>query len=188
MTSIPPSIRQVNTVIRLSLEVSDGMVSVHIQSTILPFSMRRNIPCCGGVLRCKEQDETRYALICGRYTGKWGFPKGKCEDGETALQCALREIEEEVGIWQLGKPVGRFTAPGKQTYFLFDVKTCLPLCPADTLEISTTGWMTMEEMSRLNTNAGVKTFLQWSKKRQEQEQEQAHEQEQAQEQEQEEKR
>lgn len=166
MTAIPSSVRRVNTVIRLSLEVNEGIVSVHVQSTIPPFAERRGLASCGGVIKWKsEQDnEPRYALICGRYTGKWGFPKGKCEDGETALECALREIQEEVGIWQLGEPVGRFTAPGRQTYFVFEVNTCLPLCPSDTLEISATGWMTMEEIRRLNTNLGVKAFLQWSER------------------------
>ena len=178
MSVIPASLRQVNTVIRLSLEVNEGIISITIQSTIPPFAKRRNVPCSGGVLQCRVgQEETRYALICGRYTGKWGFPKGKREGEETALQCALREVEEEVGIWQLGPPVGRFTAPGKQTYFIFDVNSCLPLCPADTLEICATGWMTKEEISRLDTNLGVKAFLQWSGRQQREEREEKEEKE-----------
>jgi mutator protein MutT len=31
-------------------------------------------------------------------SGKWAFPGGKLEDGETAEQAALRECEEEVGV------------------------------------------------------------------------------------------
>ena len=30
--------------------------------------------------------------------GKWDLPKGKKEDKETIIQCALREVEEECGI------------------------------------------------------------------------------------------
>jgi len=30
--------------------------------------------------------------------GHWDFPKGKLEDGETWLEAALRELEEETGI------------------------------------------------------------------------------------------
>jgi 8-oxo-dGTP diphosphatase len=28
----------------------------------------------------------------------WSFPKGKAESGETDVDCALREVEEEVGL------------------------------------------------------------------------------------------
>jgi 8-oxo-dGTP diphosphatase len=28
----------------------------------------------------------------------WSFPKGKCDDGESDEDCALREVEEETGL------------------------------------------------------------------------------------------
>jgi 8-oxo-dGTP diphosphatase len=28
----------------------------------------------------------------------WSFPKGKCDDGESDAECALREVEEETGL------------------------------------------------------------------------------------------
>ena len=37
----------------------------------------------------------------------WSFPKGKLEDGESELQAALREVEEEVGVrCALGRDLG----------------------------------------------------------------------------------
>src|SRR5215469_10943083 len=28
----------------------------------------------------------------------WSFPKGKCDEGESDEECALREVEEETGL------------------------------------------------------------------------------------------
>ncbi len=37
----------------------------------------------------------------------WSFPKGKLDDGESEIQAALREVEEEVGIrCVLGRDLG----------------------------------------------------------------------------------
>jgi 8-oxo-dGTP pyrophosphatase MutT (NUDIX family) len=37
----------------------------------------------------------------------WSFPKGKLHPGETEAQAALREVQEETGLWcRLGREVG----------------------------------------------------------------------------------
>jgi 8-oxo-dGTP pyrophosphatase MutT (NUDIX family) len=33
--------------------------------------------------------------------GKWDLPKGKLDEGETLEQCAVREIGEETGVWDV---------------------------------------------------------------------------------------
>ncbi|WP_226391023.1 NUDIX hydrolase [Penaeicola halotolerans] len=50
------------------------------------------IKAAGGVVRKKDK-----VLFIHRL-GKWDFPKGKFEKGETPDQCAVREVEEECGI------------------------------------------------------------------------------------------
>lgn len=37
-------------------------------------------------------------LVLGHRNGAWVFPKGHLDPGETALQAALREVEEEAGV------------------------------------------------------------------------------------------
>lgn len=50
------------------------------------------IRAAGGVV----MDGDRVLLI--HRLGKWDFPKGKFEKGESPAECALREVEEECGI------------------------------------------------------------------------------------------
>jgi len=50
------------------------------------------IKAAGGVVTKKDKILLIYRL------GKWDFPKGKFDKGETPVQCALREVEEECAI------------------------------------------------------------------------------------------
>lgn len=53
----------------------------------------KEIVAAGGLVF--NQDE-KLLLIFRR--GFWDLPKGKLDDGETIEQCAVREVEEEVGL------------------------------------------------------------------------------------------
>jgi 8-oxo-(d)GTP phosphatase len=57
------------------------------------------IRAAGAVLwRQKRHNEIEIALIHRPRYGDWSLPKGKIEDGESALECAYRELFEETGI------------------------------------------------------------------------------------------
>jgi 8-oxo-dGTP pyrophosphatase MutT (NUDIX family) len=48
--------------------------------------------------------------------GKWGFPAGHIEDGESPLECGLRELDEEIGpdhVLDLRRSIG----PVRDTFF-----------------------------------------------------------------------
>lgn len=41
---------------------------------------------------------THMVLVCSYYGKSWSFPRGKVNEGESAVQCALRETREESGF------------------------------------------------------------------------------------------
>lgn len=53
---------------------------------------------CGAVVYYVDQDENHYLLICHRNGGHWAFAKGHVEAGETEIETAQREIQEETGL------------------------------------------------------------------------------------------
>lgn len=58
-----------------------------------------DIVACGGVVVYQHESETLY-LVLKHSSGKkhWALPKGHLENGESYLDCAVREIVEETGI------------------------------------------------------------------------------------------
>ena len=71
----------------------------------MPFWSRSSRPVrAAGVLLFRDG---RVLLIHRPSRNDWSFPKGKHEGGETDEECALRELEEEVGLRvRLGERVG----------------------------------------------------------------------------------
>jgi 8-oxo-dGTP pyrophosphatase MutT (NUDIX family) len=49
-----------------------------------------------GVLVMRRQPELSFLLM--RHANRWDLPKGHVDEGETDLECALRELREETGI------------------------------------------------------------------------------------------
>lgn len=58
-----------------------------------------------GALVLREQDGEWRALIL-RAWSHWDFPKGNVERGETLMQAAAREVQEETGLCDLSFPWG----------------------------------------------------------------------------------
>lgn len=51
-----------------------------------------------GVIVFFVENSSVYYLILKQIQGHWSFPKGHAEDGESSLETARRELEEETGI------------------------------------------------------------------------------------------
>lgn len=51
-----------------------------------------------GIVPILREGQTSLFLLIQHQGGHWGFPKGHAELGESALEAACREFEEETGI------------------------------------------------------------------------------------------
>lgn len=58
----------------------------------------------------REQGRVEFCLITSARTGKWGFPKGIVDPGESPEQTALKEAREEAGLCGriIGSPLGSY--------------------------------------------------------------------------------
>jgi 8-oxo-dGTP pyrophosphatase MutT (NUDIX family) len=66
----------------------------------------------------------KHELVCIHRRGVWDLPKGKQDGGETIEGCALREVQEELGIEEVEvvKPAGQ-TVHGYTRSRIYHVKT-----------------------------------------------------------------
>lgn len=96
-------------------------------------------------------------IIKGRCTGKWSFPKGHCNPGETEFECAKRETYEETGI-TLSNYFQKILHLATGTYFLFSYteKECIP---NDIKEVMDTAWVSFDMLKSMNVNIDISTFI-----------------------------
>lgn len=112
-----------------------------------------------GAILCikKKSGANLYALVQGRYTGKWSFPKGHSNEGELPIDCTLREVGEETGIDELPEP-SDYLQIGYGNYFVFYLSEQVALIPRDTHEIMDTKWVTLDEMEKMSLNADASLY------------------------------
>ncbi|MCB9362124.1 NUDIX domain-containing protein [Candidatus Woesearchaeota archaeon] len=53
---------------------------------------------CGTILSRKRNGTNEFLLVQSSRSGRWGFPKGHVNMGESEVETAKRETHEEVGI------------------------------------------------------------------------------------------
>ncbi len=112
----------------------------------------------GAIIRYKDKNqETYYALIQGRYTGKWSFPKGHSNKGEEPYDCVKREVYEETGIRDLPNPTAEKRI-GFGYYYIFDVEIKYELKPQDKKEVMNQCWVTEKELDNLELNVDASYF------------------------------
>ncbi len=119
---------------------------------------KKRAPTYGAILCIKSvTGDNKYALVQGRYTGKWSFPKGHSHEGELPIECTLRELAEETGIENVPDPI-EYMKIGYGSYYIFILSDEHPLIPRDENEIMDTKWVTIEEMENMSLNADASLY------------------------------
>lgn len=97
-------------------------------------------------------------VVKGKHSGKWSFPKGHPNEGETSFECARRETEEETGL-TLPIFFERIVNLATGSYYI--VRSCPEYNTeiSDDNEVCETAWLTVDELRERSTNVDVNTFL-----------------------------
>ena len=102
--------------------------------------------------RSKKSKPVSIAMVKSSYSGKWGFPKGNIDRGETEKQAALREFKEETGV-DILEPLHDVTlyVPDKsnpKVLFIDIVDTPFEMKRQES-EISEIGWKSINELKSM---------------------------------------
>ena len=93
-------------------------------------------------------------LLVVKGTSKWSLPKGHLELGEKYHECAMREIEEEVGLKVKLEASDRYLDVKKCVYYIIVLNQDGPenLKTNDPKEISDIKWLSIQEIKYLDCN------------------------------------
>ena len=102
------------------------------------------------------RDQLEVLLIHRPRYDDWSWPKGKLDDGETVPECAVREVQEEIGLSApLGiplPPIHYHVASGLKVVYYWAVKVNGAKLVPDGKEVDSVMWCTPEKAAALLTN------------------------------------
>ncbi len=134
------------------LNIYDKNLSTLVSRFEKTFSM---VHAAGGLVHNKQNN---ILLIYRR--NKWDLPKGKIDHGETPVQAALREVQEETGVMKLKVKhlitVSRYIykengKPFLKVVYWYHMKTKFqgPLIPETKEQITKVQWKSKSEISKM---------------------------------------
>ncbi|MHA7277821.1 NUDIX hydrolase [Arthrobacter sp. Hz1] len=121
-----------------------------------PEDAAPSVIAAGAICWRKEQGHLEVLLIHRPQYSDWSWPKGKIDPGETTPECAVREVEEEVGLRiSLGIPLGSTRYPvasGPKVVYYWAAHTERAVVRPDGKEVDEFSWVTPTRAVELLTN------------------------------------
>jgi len=118
-------------------------------------------PCAGIIIYRFFNNSLQFALVKSK-RGRYSFPKGKREKGETNYECAIRETKEETGVLEKDLTFVKNSSNEYYTYdeysknknrsiiyYLAEIKENKNLIPEDSDELSWAGWLNFTDIQAL---------------------------------------
>jgi 8-oxo-dGTP pyrophosphatase MutT (NUDIX family) len=100
----------------------------------------------------------RILVVKGKHSGKWSFPKGHPNEGETGFDCAKRETQEETGV-TLPIFFERVVNLATGSYYVVRSSPEYNTFIGDNDEVEEVAWLTTDELRSKPANVDVNTFL-----------------------------
>ena len=135
-----------------------------INPSLLSDKLLENKPVCGAIIFNRENSKVLVIRVGERY----GFPKGKQNQGETLEGCAIREVEEETGIDISAKIEPRIRVDfvnheGKIFFFVARGVSEEERISIDLKEIDEVIWMNIDLLKKeINCNFVERSKIAWS--------------------------
>ena len=88
----------------------------------------------------------------------WGPPKGTMEQGETEIECAIREVKEETGLdININAETKSLTIKERSTYYYIEIPECEVNIQSNILynDVNAIGWINLKCLSKCIENGSV---------------------------------
>ncbi len=104
--------------------------------------------------RRRKDGALEFCIITSLRDGRWGFPKGMVDPGDSLEETALKESDEEAGLHGnlVGEPLGEYTyvkhvQPLRVVVYLMEVSRAASTW--DEAEVRTRRWVSADEVRTL---------------------------------------